>query len=630
MNRTPWLIIFTIIAATLLGAIAVVFEHNWVDFAALETYKAATPTIVYDVDGAVLARFEFDKRTPVTMPKIPSVLVNAFTTAEDHAFFDHAGISLRGIVRSILVNLYHRRVVQGASTITQQLSRLMFLHHERTWWRKIQEVFVAFQLERQLSKEQIMELYLNNIYFGRGIYGVQAACQRFWDKPLESLTLAEAATLAAVAKSARLYSPLNAPANAVQRRNVIVKVMFKRGLITNDEYQRAIKETLEIQDYAPGNPVRLYVQEWIRTWAESMFGKDAVYRQGLKIKTTIKIPLQEVAEEQFTKVVHNLRTKMGSSLNGGMMSIDPATGAIRVMVGGYDFKQSQFNRATQAFRQTGSSFKPILFALGMHAGIEMDTVYVDEPISMTMPNGKVWEPHNWDDTFWGSMTLARALTYSSNMIAIKLFQDIGGQYVASWAKQFGFHRHVTDYPSAALGTAEATVEENVAAFNVFANNGIYVKPYLIDSVKDCSGKKVWSHKHEERRVITTTLATRMVNLLSLRMLLAQRQSRDGWFNAESIGKTGSTNGAATTWFVGATPGLTTALYIGRDDNKPMGSQNLASKTAFPIWAGFYKKIPHEKQYFVCDQRVEPYVVNWYTGKPSDVATDPQAVMLLRG
>jgi penicillin-binding protein 1A len=625
------LVIFSFIIASIgIGAFIALTEKDWIDWGALDMYKRACPSVILDDEGAIIASFEVDKRSPVSYNKLPKVLVDAFVSTEDHKFFTHQGISVRGIVRSFAVNLLRGRVVQGASTITQQLTRLMFLNHERTWWRKVKEVIIAFQLERQLSKEQIFELYVNNIYFGRGIYGVQAACQRFWNIPLDEITTAQAATLAAVAASAALYSPLNAPANAVKRRNIVLSLLHKRGCIDAETYAAAIKEKLQIRDFGSGSPIRLYIQEHLRTWAENQFGKDALYRQGLRIKTTINSDMQEKAEKAFTGVVHQIRTKFKDPVNGGMLSIVPSTGAIKVMIGGYDFKESQYNRAFQAQRQIGSTFKPMLYALALKAGVEMESVFIDEPLEVVLPNGKIYSPQNWDNKFHGSMSLAKAITTSCNTIAVKLFLKIGAHYCVPWTKQFGITRSLNNYPSAALGTAEATVNENVAAFNVFANNGLYVKPYLVEWVKDSSGNKVWVAQHSQQRILDSVTTSRMVQLLSLRMQVAKRQWGDGWISGESIGKTGSTNAATTTWFVGSTPALTTAIYVGCDNNKPMGSRLLASRTTFPIWKDFYKQLPATQAHFYRDPSLTPYYFNWSTGLETDkFDQDQNVVMLLR-
>ncbi len=612
-----------------LGIAVVLLEKDWVDFASLDIYTLAKPSVVLDDEGAEIARFELDKRSPVAYDKLPKHLIDAFVAAEDHSFFSHSGLSLRGIVRSIFVNISHGKIKQGASTITQQTAKLMFLSCERKWFRKFQEAFIAFQLERQLSKDQILELYLNNIYFGRGIYGVDAACHRFWNKPMQELSLHESATLAAVTRSAKLYSPLNAPGSTKRRRDMILGSMLSLNLITQAEHQAAVAKPLTINDFAPGNPIRMYVQEWVRQWAEQTFGKEALLSGGLKIKTTLNIPTQEKAELAFSETVHKLRIKLGNKLNGGMMAIEPKTGKIKAMVGGYDFKQSQWNRATQAYRQVGSTIKPILYALAMRAGIEMDSIFIDEPIEMQMPNGSIWRPMNWDNLFRGPMTLARAITASVNTIAIKLFLKIGGTYTVPWTKQFGINRQVTSYPSAALGTAEATVEENVAAFNVFANNGVYVKPFFIEWVKDKHGAVIFQQEPASKQIIDARLCSKMVNLLELRMLESKKYLGKDWPACQTIGKTGSTNSAATTWFVGASPALTTAIYIGCDDNTPMGSNLLASRTAFPAWLSFYKQLPVTRQHFYQDPTLQEYPINWITGEPAASKNERDVVTLLQ-
>jgi penicillin-binding protein 1A len=622
------IITITLVFCVILGGLVFLMERDWVDFSKLDAYKAIHASIVLDDEGNEIAHFSLDKQASVSYQKIPPMVVKAFVAAEDHNFFDHPGISFRGIVRSMLVNIYHGRKVQGASTITQQLARGMFLSYERTYLRKLQEIFLALQLERQLSKEQIFELYLNNMYFGRGIYGIEAACKRFWNIPLEQINIAQAATLAAVAKSARLFSPLNAPANAQRRRNIIIESMYKLGFISNKERTQALQALLRTQDYAIGDPMRLYVQEWIRSWAEVTFGKDSVYHRRLKIKTTINTALQEKAELAFGQTIQSLRSRMGSEINGGLISLDPETGHIKALIGGFDFRQSQFNRALQARRQIGSTFKPLIYALAMKAGIEMDSVFVDEPITIQLPAGNVWQPKNWTDSFDGPMTLAHAITFSNNIVTIKLFLKIGARYIVDWAQRFGI-THLLPYPSAALGTAEATVAENAAAFNVFANNGIYVKPCLVEWVKDETGTKIWQAEPERHPVLDATLNSKMVNLLSHRMNLARHQYGKNWINADTIGKTGSTNGAATTWFVGATPSLTTALYVGRDDNKPMGSQLFASGTAIPIWVNFYQSIAHHKKHFYIDPHLREYTINWISGEEVDKSADPDVITLLR-
>lgn len=630
------LLIFLFMLCSVVGALFYFLEKELVDFTALGYYSSAQPSVVLDDEGREIGRFELDRRDPVTYDKLPDVLVKAFVAAEDHHFFEHSGISFRGIVRSFLVNLYHGRYVQGASTITQQLARGMFLSYNRTLYRKMQEIFLAFQLERQLSKEQIMELYLNNIYFGRGIYGVEAACRRFWNKQLDALTVAEAATLAAVAKSALLYSPLNAPCSAKKRRNLIITSMKNLGFITDREYEKASKAKLVVLDYMQGNPIRLYILEWVRTWAEGIWGREALYRNGMRFKTTINLETQAAAEQAFATSVQELRRTFTDQLNGGLVALESATGKIRAFVGGFNFKQSQYNRAFQASRQMGSSFKPFIYSCALEQGMELDRVMVDEPLEMNLPNGQVWTPKNWNDQFEGPMTLARALTVSNNIIAIKLFMELGIEKVVDWAARFGFRNPVPAYPSAALGTLQATVEENAAAFNVFAHDGVYVKPFLVEHVKDRWGAKLWEYDPVSRRVISSKLASKMVNALSFRTELYKQQSSKGWIDADAIAKTGSTNGAASVWFVGATPDLTTAVYVGRDDDKPMGTHVFASQTVFPLWLNFYKALTTTKKHFYSDSTLKPVTIDWVTGLSNEYVffgagdDDRRVIKILKG
>jgi|SaaInlStandDraft_4_1057021.scaffolds.fasta_scaffold05941_4 penicillin-binding protein 1A len=608
----------TLIFTFLLGILFFVFETNWVDISSLECYSPLKSSVVLDENGIVLSRFNRDKRKLVRFEDLPKNLVNAFVAAEDHKFFEHSGISIKGIIRSCLVNLYHRRIVQGASTITQQIVKLMFLSPQKTFWRKLQEVFLSFQIERQFTKEQIFEMYVNNVYFGTGIYGVEAAAQRFWEKSVRDVTIDEAATLAAVAKSALYYSPLNSLEASKRRRNIVLNSMRLMSIISEEEFRDAYQKELTVKDYIPGNKILLYIQEWVRLWAEQNWGKDVLYKKSLKIKTTINKNMQDIAEKLFNTKIEELRLKLGEQVNGGMLAIDSSSGKIKVCIGGYDFRQSQFNRAFYAVRQTGSSFKPIVFTAALQKGISFDTVMVDEPFELEMDGGGVWKPKNWTRRFDGAMTLARALSYSNNIITVKTFLETGAEQVINLAKRFGYHRELYPYPSLSLGTAEATVEENVAAFNVFANNGKRIQPFMVEWVKDELGSKIWEHEPEEFRVLDSKTNSQMVNVLSLRLDVTKKiVGEKNWIQAEVIGKTGSTNEAVTTWYVGSTPELTTAVYIGRDDSKPMGRYVFGRQTTFPIWVDFNKALTFNKKHFYIDPELKEVCIDWVTGKKVD-------------
>ncbi|MCB9493696.1 MAG: PBP1A family penicillin-binding protein [Epsilonproteobacteria bacterium] len=620
---------FYISICCVLGGLVYFLSPDWIDVNTFDLFKEAQPSLVLDRYGKVIARFQAEKCDPVTFDQLPDVLVKAFVAAEDHDFFSHCGISLRGILRSVIVNCMRGRIVQGASTITQQLARRMFLSDERFFHRKLREVGLAFQLERQLSKEQILQLYLNILYFGRGIYGVQAACKRFWNKSVSQVTLEQAATLAAVAKSARFYSPLNNIERAQQRRNIILASMCKLGFIDEQRWQQARELPLELDDLAVSSNVKLYIQEWVRSWAEQQWGRDVLYQKGLVIKTTLDSAVQAQAQQAFLDQLDELRQKHGNQINGGLMTIDTTTGGIRAMIGGVDFKQSQFNRAIQASRQLGSAFKPFLYACGLHDGVNMERVFVDEPLEMEISPGKMWKPNNWHKKFEGSMTLVRALAKSNNIITIKLLLELGPERVCEWSKKFGLARCLTPYPSLALGTSEATIEETVAAFNVFANNGVYVQPYLIEHVRDKAGKRLYEHEGVQHRVLDHTLNSKMVNMLTHCMKHARTRYGNDWLDTQTIGKTGSTNGAASMWFIGATPELSTALYIGRDDGRSLGNYFYASKTALPIWVNMHKGIPTYTKQFYIDPRLQEVSIDWFTGQECSEVDSKRVVTVLR-
>ncbi len=616
--------------AFFLGVFFYLFEREWVDFSSLEYYDPGKPSIVLDDQNKELFRFALDKREPITYDKLPDVLIKAFVAAEDWKFFSHCGISFKGIIRSFFVNLWHRRVVQGASTITQQLARGLFLTTKRTFLRKIQEIFLSFQLERHFTKEQILEFYLNNVYCGRGIYGIEAACRRFWNKSVLDITLDEAATLASVTRSALFYSPLNAPERSKMRRNIVLRSMQKLGFINKEECEDAIAKDLIIKDFIPGNPVRLYIQEWIRTWAENKWGKDALYQKGMKIKININDDMQEKAEKVFCEKIEEIRKDIDDQLNGGMIAIESTTGKIKAIIGGYDFAESQYNRVFQASRQIGSTFKPFLYTSALKAGLNFDDLMVDEPYVLEVSEGNFWKPRNWTRRFDGEMTLLRALTLSNNVIAAKVFQKVGADFVLECARKFGFHRELKPYPSTALGTAEVTVEELAASFNVFANCGIYIKPYLVEWVKDEWGSKIWEYEKVKRRVLDSKTNSKMVNALSHRIKRAKIiLNPKKWINAEAIGKTGATNEATSSWFIGSTPELTSCVYIGRDDNKPLGEHVFASKLVFPVWLEFNKSLNFTKKHFYIDPDLHEVAIDWFTGQPADNVNSLRTATVLR-
>ncbi len=624
----PILLALVFVATLFLGTLFFIAQYPLVDFSVLENYSPSRGSVLLDDVGQEWARFQIERRDPVSLSLIPKKVVQAFIAAEDHDFFSHAGISLRGIVRSLFVNLVSRRVVQGASTITQQLVKLLFTDSQRTWSRKLKEQFLALLVERQFTKEQILEIYLNHIYFGSGIYGVEAACQRFWGKPLAQITLDEAAILAGTIRSPLKYSPLLNPDNSLKTRNAILKSMHKIGSITKQEYDEAVVRQVQVVSAAQGGPLAPYFKEHIRIVLEEMLGKSALYNDDLVIQTTLSSDIQRAAEQSFNSSFNQLQKTLIPEVNGGLLVLENATGKIKALIGGTDFSRSPFNRATQARRQMGSTFKPFIYAAAIESGMGFDQVALDEPLSITDAVGTVWEPQNATHRFDGPMTLAWALSTSNNSIAIKTFLTVGAQRVINLARNAGISGIMNPYPSLALGCVEASVQESASAFTVFANNGIYRAPYGIEWIKNKWGKKIWKVTPEERSVMSLSVASQVSKVLQLSLdRLKYRQAPNDRLMCDAIGKTGTTNDARTCWFIGSTPEYTTAIYIGCDTNKSLGKNVLAAHTTYPLWLSVTKKLPVTQRYFNRDTLLEEKIVNQYTGSSSS-PEEPDAITLL--
>ena len=364
-----------------MGALFFIANNKVVDFSALEHYNPGQPSILLDDEGNEWARFQLDRREPIAYKDMPPHLINAFIATEDWSFFKHPGIALKGIVRSILVNLYHGRRVQGASTITQQLVRLLFFDAKKTFSRKIKEQIVALLVERQFTKEQILETYLNHVCFGCGIYGVQAAAKRFWAKDAQDLTVAESAALAGIMRSPRNYCPLVYPDACARRRSVVLRSMKKLNFISQDQYDQAHATPLIMQArartyFAP------HLKEWIRQFLEDRVGKTTLYTGGLHIKTTLNQNIQRIAEKQFQEQCKKLKKSLAPDVDGALISIDVSSGQIRALVGGVDFGISQWNRAFQARRQMGSVFKPILYSAAIQKGFSFADTDIDEQLEI--------------------------------------------------------------------------------------------------------------------------------------------------------------------------------------------------------------------------------------------------------
>lgn len=620
-----FIFVFIIVCAGF-GITFFMLRHHVVDFAALDRINEECETIILDQEGHEWMRFAIDKRKPVAFSAIPTSVINAFIATEDWQFFSHHGISYKGIVRSLLVNIYYGRKVQGASTITQQLVKMLFFDGSKTFSRKIKEQLYAILAEMQYTKEQILQTYLNNIYFGCGIYGIQAAAQRFWAKDVRDLSLDEAATLAGIVRRPASYCPLLYPLSAQSRRNVVLGLMKKCEFINEEEYYRARDMQIAMVPCSKEESGEFHAREMIRTFLENNLGKHILYQEGMVVQTTFNKQMQIEASKAFRTHCASLRNSMKKPVDGALISIDRKTGAIRALIGGFDTSASHFNRATQARRQLGSIFKPLIYAAALERGKTFADTDIDEPYEL-IANNKTWCPRNYNNKFNGEITLAYALSHSNNIVAIKTLLDIGFQPVIALAHKCHLSGPLYAYPSLALGCVDTTPLEAAALFNVFANNGMYVKPHYISWVKDRWGKKIWRHKDEKELVLPSVIADQVAYVLTHGIERIHQYYPQPWIKSQAISKTGTTNDWRTCWFVGSTPEITTALYMGYDDNSSLGVDMYPLRTAFPIWLSYNRAVEKKQCFFEFDPSLCRICINEKTGKVTE-PYKPGAIIVL--
>jgi penicillin-binding protein 1A len=618
---------FIIVVSTFFcGALFFVVHNHTIDFSILSQYSAGRPSLLLDDEGNEWGRFQLDRRDPVDGTRLPQHLINAFIAAEDWDFFVHHGISWKGIIRSIVVNMYHGRKAQGASTITQQLVKLLFFDSKKTFTRKIKEQLYAVLVECQLTKEQILHTYLNHVCFGCGIYGVEAACQRFWSKHAHEISIDQAATLAGIICSPARYCPLVYPLSAQKRRDVILGKMKHLGFITSQEYETALTQLIEIKDksydtYAP------HIKEMLRMQLEIIVGKTALYSSGLQIQTTINKTIQCAAQDAFTTEMIKLRKEFGDEIDGGMIVFDRKSGEIKALVGGFDFTTSKFNRAMQARRQIGSILKPLIYTVAMENGMTFADTEIDEPTEWVQ-NNTIWAPKNYNKKFNGTITLAYALTHSNNIVAIKILLSVGAQAVINLAKKCRITTNFHTYPSLALGCVDTTLCESAGMFNVFANDGVYVEPHALSWIKDTWGTRIHKTVVESERVIDSRIVGQVKTVLCFGLQRVKKMySTHNWITSEAMSKTGTTNDSRTCWFIGSTPTLTTAVYVGFDDNRSMGNNVYPIRTAFPIWLAFNRAIEQPEKTFSYDPSLQKKVIDERTGLPSELGK-PGAISIV--
>jgi penicillin-binding protein 1A len=676
-----------VLLSALIGATAgllLVYTTDLPQVEQLEHYRPSSITELYDDQGRVIGSFALQRRVVASYNDFPPVLREALISIEDKDFYRHWGVNVWRIAGAAYRDIESGGKVQGASTLTMQLARNLFLSPDRSFRRKIEEALLAIQIERRFTKEQIFTLYANQIFLGHGAYGFEAAAEYYFSKPAKELTLDEAALLAGLPKAPGLYSPINHPDRAIRRRNLVINAMLEDGKITAQQAIDARNQPVELKLQHDPNSLAPYFVEEIRRYLESKYGTDQVHEGGLRVYTSLDMDLQRAAnhavldglaayerrhgwknnlgnvlaakvtlasyqhpdwddEPEADGYVHALvlttaagtaTVKFGrytaallqpdaawtkhkladilkpgdivyvkvlslapdgkarvsleqdSGTQGALLAIDNGTGAIKAMVGGRDFEESKFNRATQALRQVGSSFKPYVYTAAIDQGAKPDDTVLDAPVTFETASGP-YIPHNYDEKFEGTITLRRALAQSRNIPALKIADGLGIKTVIDYAHRFGITSNMPPYLPVALGAAEVTLFEQTSAFSVFPNDGVRITPRYITKVTDYEGRVMEEDFPEVKDVISARTARIMTSMLREVVQHGTGMAAAG-MKYPLAGKTGTTNDFTDAWFIGFSPAITTGVWMGYDEKKSLGARESGARAALPIWMDFMK------------------------------------------
>ncbi len=679
------LLILAAAAAGVLVGLLLVYSTDLPQVTELEQYRPSTITQLYDDQDRVIGQFSLQRRVIDSYNDFPKVLRDALISTEDKDFEKHWGVDVWRAFGAAWRDIVLDTKAQGASTLTMQLSRNLFLSPDRNFRRKIQEVMLAIQIERRFTKPQIFTLYANQIYLGSGVYGFEAGSNFYFGKKAKDLTLEEAAVLAGLPKAPNYYSPINNPERSLRRRNLVINNMMEDGKITAEEAQRAKSAPLRLNVQTEPNNIAPYFVEEIRQYLEKKYGSDEVHEAGLRVYTSLNLEMQRAANQAVLdglaayerrhgwkgsllnviangdslttyhhvdwdndlrpgSFVHALVTEVApqyatikfgryqarlgpaeikwtrygspqqfltvgdlvyvkvvdlsgddshvsleqeSGVQGALLALDNSTGDIKAMVGGRDFQQSKFNRATQAMRQVGSSFKPYIYTAAIDEGLTPDDTVLDEPVTFNTPSGP-YTPHNYDNKFEGMITFRRALMLSRNIPALKVTERVGGiRTVIEYARRFGITSPLPAYLPVALGAADITLTEQTAAFTTFPNDGVRVTPRYLRKVTDYDGRVLEENYPEVKDVISVRTARIMVSMLR-DVVLHGTGYQASKLNHPLAGKTGTTNDFTDAWFVGFSPSLTAGVWVGFDEKKTLGNKESGAMAALPIWIDFMR------------------------------------------
>ncbi len=596
----------------------VVYQKDLPSFERLHNIEPSLKTKIYGADGTILQEYYSENRVLTPYNEIPRHMINMLISVEDRRFWDHWGIHPKRILKALVMNLVHGRIVEGASTITQQLARMLFLDRRQTYERKIKEALTAIKLERTYSKQEIVQMYLNMYYFGRGAYGISAAARTYFDKRVDELTVTDCALLVALLKGPSRYTVFDSPELAVKIRNRSLYSYYGWGMIGRAEYDSLKELPVELQSPVTEVGRAPYFTEMVRRYLLNTYGEKKLYSGGLKVITTLDWRLQQVADEQtkkrldsiqariersypinhptYTYVVPDTVDDLGDSVRTykkvqcACISIDNETGNILAMVGGRDFRESEFNRAVQALLQPGSAFKPFVYTAAMDNGYHPSDIFYDNSIKLEIPGTKDWRPHNFDNEFMGKMTLRRGLQLSRNLIAIKLLLKIHPEQVIFYAQKMGISTPLKPVASLAIGTELVRLLDITSAYTVFPNGGIRVPPRYILKIIDRYGNVIEDNSTTKKEeVLSAQTAYIMVSMMQS-VIDGGTGRRVRWmgFTRPAGGKTGTSDNFCDNLFLGYTPQITTGVWVGFDEKISLGKNQTGSKNALPIWTEIMK------------------------------------------
>lgn len=560
------------------------------DIRSAEDYKPLVATIVFDKNGNPIDAVYKEFRILIPENKMPPLLPEAFVAAEDSRYFEHGGLDIWSIFRAAINNLRSGKRSQGGSTITQQVTRALMLSREKTYFRKLTEAILAYRLDRMLTKNEILNIYLNEIYLGEGAYGVEAAARIYFSKSAGELSLAEIALLAGLPQSPSRYSPIKHWSAAQARQRYVLNRMAEEGYISPATARDAYEQKLQLNPSGVYKAASGYFTDYIRSQLEQKYGKEELFREGLTVWTTLDSRMQDVAIRSLRSGLAAVQKRQNSRQmpQGALIALDTANGSIRAMVGGADYRTSSYNRAVTAKRQPGSVFKPFIYAAAFERGVSPEKQFLDEPFSVKNRDGSVWRPQNYSLKHYGPTSLSDALTYSRNIVTIKLLQQTGLQPVLRLAGEAGISSELKAELPLALGASPVTILEMTGAYTIFANHGLFHAPRAITRVRDRFGRITpWPHP-ETVRVITAATATKITKIL--RRVISQGTGKEARGVANAAGKTGTSDDNRDAWFIGYTPNLTVGVWLGYDRNRALGRGETGGRAAAPVWKDFLQGV----------------------------------------